>query len=181
MPLAQAVAPAVTGGVNLVVLREHDLPPAPRLSLARFVREGVGGRVPFLVTGSPDWIEKAGADGFHLEEGIAPVAKARAAIGPHRLLGVTLDPAAQPPEDLLQADYLLLPLNWQNPGTLLPRLRQWTERYPLPVIAGVDPPQELVSHCLEAGASGIALSGLVMRAYDRTAMVRTYARALDLA
>src|SRR5437879_5111112 len=42
--LAQAVAPAVTGGVNLVVLREDDLPPNHRLTVAQFVRDGVRGR-----------------------------------------------------------------------------------------------------------------------------------------
>lgn len=180
MPLAQAVAPAVTGGVNLVVLREHELPAAPRLAVARFVRDGVRGRAPFLMTGPPDLVEKAGADGLHLEEESASVAEVRAAIGPERLLGATLHASTLHAEKVEGADFLLLPLDWKNPEASLAVLRECAGQYALPVIAGIDPPVRLVPACLEAGATGVAICEPAMRAYDRTAAVKAFANALGL-
>lgn len=180
MPLAQAVAPAVTGGVNLVILREHDLPAVPRLTLARFVQDGVRGRAPFLMTGPPDLVEKAGADGLHLEEESASVAEVRVAIGPERLLGVTLHAPTLRAEDVEGADYLLLLLDWKNPEASLAVLRECAGQYALPIIAGIDPPARHAPACLEAGATGVAICEPAMCAYNRTAAVQAYANALGL-
>src|SRR5436309_11772372 len=88
--LAQAVAPAITGGCNLVVMREADLPPGPRSTVARFVQDGVRGRVPFLTSGDPGFAMSVGADGVLLEGNGLDFEAARRAICQDRLLGVTI-------------------------------------------------------------------------------------------
>jgi thiamine-phosphate pyrophosphorylase len=111
--LAQAVAPAVTGGCNLVVLREADLPAGPRSAVARFVRDGVRERVPYLLAGDPALALAVGADGVHLEATDAGVAGARDRLGPEGLLGVTVrNPAEAQRAEQEGADYLLIEYDW---------------------------------------------------------------------
>src|SRR5579872_5388333 len=112
--LAQAVAPAVTGGCNLVVLRETDLPAGPRATVARFVRDGVRGRVPYLLAGDPALALQAGADGTHLEGADVAVAEARAHLGPERLLGVTVRNVEEAQRAEEDADYLLIEYDWSR-------------------------------------------------------------------
>ena len=70
--LVRAVAEAVEGGVNVVQLREKDLPPAELLPLACRLREVTAGRALLLVNGPPDLALEAGADGVHLPEAAEP-------------------------------------------------------------------------------------------------------------
>src|SRR5688572_15902704 len=114
LTLAQAVAPAVTGGVNLVVLRETDLPQGPRLTVARFVLDGIRGRTPMLTSGDPEFAMAAGADGVMVEDYSQAVA-ARARIGPDRILGVALSSAESIAEaESAEADFGLLNLDWAD-------------------------------------------------------------------
>lgn len=66
--LVRAVAEAVEGGVNVVQLREKDLPPAELLPLACRLREVTAGRALLLVNGPVEVAVAAGADGVHLPE-----------------------------------------------------------------------------------------------------------------
>ncbi len=179
--LAQCVAPTVTGGVNLVVFCETDLPVSPRLTVARFVRDGVGGRAPYLLAGDPAFAMKAGAEGAHLEDEERSVAEARAQLGPNRLLGATvqtLDGAQRAEAE--GADYLLVYLDWARPDEALSILRVYCEAVSIPVIAGLDMSVEQAAACRAAGAAGVAICAPGMAAYDRTAAARAYRAALDL-
>ncbi len=66
--LVRAVTKAVEGGVNVVQLREKDLPPAELLPLACRLREVTAGRALLLVNGPLAVALEAGADGVHLPE-----------------------------------------------------------------------------------------------------------------
>lgn len=70
--LVRAVAGAVKGGVNVVQLREKDLPAPTLIPLARRLREVTVGRALLLVNGTVEVALEAEADGVHLPEG-APV------------------------------------------------------------------------------------------------------------
>src|SRR5437763_10054061 len=118
--LAQAVAPAITGGCNLVVMRESDLPPTPRAAVARFVQGGIKGRVQFLTSGDPGFAISIGADGVLLECVETSLADARSIVGPDRLLGV----AARNGEDAKRADsegadFVLIEYDWTHPERVL--------------------------------------------------------------
>lgn len=177
--LAQAIAPAVTGGANFVLFREADLPPVPRTSVFRFVVDGVKGRVPLVVQGTPDWCVKVGALGVHLEGGNVSISEARAQIGPDRWLGVTattLDEAAA----ALDADYVLIYVDWSDPPSALKIVERFASASQVPLMVGPDVPLEHAAACLSAGAAGICVIHAAMAAYDRTGELRRYAAALGI-
>ena len=177
--LSQAVAPCITGGVNMVVLREAELPDNPRLTIARFVKDGVGGRVPFLLSGTPEFALKAGADGLLIEDqSVAPV-EARRVVGPDLVLGIVT-----PSIDSLRAaqsggaDFALVALDWSNPDTALNTLQEFCRAFVIPIIAGVDMDSSFVPRCIQAGAEGVSICSVGMASYDRTGAVRKYSELL---
>jgi thiamine-phosphate pyrophosphorylase len=86
-PLEELVAAAVAGGVNMVQLREKDLPPDELLDLTLRIRDVIGSDARLLVNGSLDVAIDAVADGVHLpSDGIA-TAMARMACGGRLLVG----------------------------------------------------------------------------------------------
>ena len=85
--LVEAVAQAVANGVNLVQMREKDLPDAAQLALAHRLREAAGGDALLFVNDSLSVAEASGADGVHLGERSRTVASARAAAARPLLIG----------------------------------------------------------------------------------------------
>jgi thiamine-phosphate diphosphorylase len=179
MPLAQAVSPAVTGGVSLVVLRETDLPMTPRTTLAGFVRDGVRGRAPFLIGDDAKLARETGADGVHIDQPGGNVEDERSSIGPNRALGVRVTSLEECEAAGGGADYLLVELDWAKPVRALETLSAFASRASVPLIAGTDMPVDQVGHAIRAGAAGIAICRPAMEAYDRAAACRTYREALD--
>jgi thiamine-phosphate pyrophosphorylase len=178
--LAQAIAPAITGGVNLVVLRETDLPSGPRQTVARFVKDGVKGRVPYVLMGDPRLAQEIGADGVHLEGENLAVAAVRAEIGNERLLGVTvqtLEEAQLAGE--AGADYLLIYVEWSQSEAALNIVREFCGSSKIPVIVGPDVPLEQAGACRTAGAAGVAITSQGMAAYDRTSAAQSFSNALS--
>jgi thiamine-phosphate pyrophosphorylase len=90
LPLPDAVEAALRGGVDVVQLREKDLPEGQVGALARRLlaqcrRHGA----VFLVNDSPAVAQQVGADGVHLGQDDAPVSAARRVLGPAALVGVS--------------------------------------------------------------------------------------------
>ena len=85
--LVEAVAQAVANGVNLVQMREKDLPDAAQLALAQRLRDAAGGDALLFVNDSLSVAEASGADGVHLGERSRTVASARAAAARPLLIG----------------------------------------------------------------------------------------------
>jgi thiamine-phosphate pyrophosphorylase len=172
-PLVEAVAEAIEGGVNIVQLREKDLPGAELLQLARQLRGICGQRALFLVNDRVDVALLAGADGVHLPENGLPVAACRQLLPASMTVGRSVHSVnAARQAELDGADYLVA-------GTLFPSpshrdvtpagvelLRNITARVNLPVIAigGINP--ENVDACWQAGAAGIAVVSTVLGAED---------------
>jgi thiamine-phosphate pyrophosphorylase len=73
--LVRAVAEAVDGGVNVVQLREKDLPSDSLLPLACRIREVTRGRALLLVNGPLDVALDSEADGVHLPEDAPMIAR----------------------------------------------------------------------------------------------------------
>ena len=85
--LVEAVAQAVANGVNLVQMREKDLPDAAQLALARRLRDATDGKALLFVNDSLSVAEACGADGVHLGERSRSVAAVRAAAARPILVG----------------------------------------------------------------------------------------------
>ena len=84
--MLEAVEAAVAGGVDLVQLREKDLPDAEQLLLDRRLRALTAGRALLFVNDSVSIALAAGADGVQLSERSRTVSAARAAMGEQPLL-----------------------------------------------------------------------------------------------
>ncbi|MBI4305292.1 MAG: thiamine phosphate synthase [Chloroflexi bacterium] len=87
LSLPEAVDAAVTGGVNLVQLREKERPAIEVYNLAVQLRDICRGRALFLVNDRVDIALAAGADGVQLGERSLPLEPAQKISGGKLLLG----------------------------------------------------------------------------------------------
>ena len=78
------LAAAVSGGVDLVQLRDKTLDDDGLIAAAREFRE-LGAL--FVLNDRPDLVEACGADGVHVGQDDATPAEARAIVGPERIVG----------------------------------------------------------------------------------------------
>ena len=85
--LEEAVSGAVRGGVDLVQLREKDLPGGQLLELAERLRRVTKGSALLFVNGRVDVALACGADGVQLGEDAIPVEAARRVAGERLILG----------------------------------------------------------------------------------------------
>lgn len=102
------IAEAAAGGVQMVQLREKELPDRELLERAKNVRRWTrAAGVLFVVNDRPDIARLAEADGVHLGQDDLPVAAARRIVGPDSLIGVSTHSAEQVRQAVLDgADYL---------------------------------------------------------------------------
>ncbi|MDK3255186.1 thiamine phosphate synthase [Blastococcus capsensis] len=108
-PVADVVRAAVAGGVTAVQVRDKHASRRELLALTRAVQAAVADRpdVPVVVNDAVDVALLAGADGVHVGQEDLPAEEVRRLLGPHRLIGLSVESA----DDLAEA--LRLP-----PGTL---------------------------------------------------------------
>ncbi|WP_405429491.1 thiamine phosphate synthase [Micromonospora sp. NBC_00617] len=162
--LERVVAGAVVGGVRWVVLREKDLPRAERVALAVDLRAILAAAGGTLIVAGPDPL---GGDAVHLPAaGPYPPP-------PHQLVGRSCHSVAEL-NRLTTEHYATVSPVWptkSKPGYGPPLhvegLRALVAASPVPVLAlgGVETPEQ-VTACVEAGASGVAVLGALMRAQD---------------
>ncbi len=185
-PVADVVAGGVAGGVNLVQLREKDLPAGDLLLLARQLRGLCGRQALLLVNDRADVALLSGADGVHLGEQGLPTAAVRKWLPPSLLVGRSVhsvSAARQAEAD--GADYLVVgPIfaTRSHPGRSpagVGLLQAVTARVKIPVIAigGIGPGE--VSGCLAAGAMGVAALSALGAAADPAAAARAFSEAIS--
>jgi thiamine-phosphate pyrophosphorylase len=179
--LEEVVSQAVDGGVNVVQLREKDLPSRELYDLATTVHAVVRGRALFLVNDRLDVALACGADGVQLPEAGLPVAVAHKISGESCIVGRSVhsvDAAIEAERD--GADFVLAGNVFETaskPGAPARGgdfVREVSDAVRTPVIAvgGIDVSN--VCDVIRAGADGVAVIGAIMDADDP----RTAAKAL---
>jgi thiamine-phosphate pyrophosphorylase len=187
-PLAEAVAAAVSAGVDWVQIREKDLPGAELLGLTDAVAEAARRANPavrVLVNRRIDVALAAALDGVHLGFDAAPPEVARRLLGEARLVGMATHAADETsPAEQLHLSYLLL-------APIFPPLSKPTSRPPLgpaalarascalPVLAQGGVEAANAGACLAAGAAGVAVTGAILAAADPGAAAAALRRSLD--
>ncbi len=162
--LVDRAAQAVRGGVDLVQLREKDLPAGELLGLATSLSVAIGGRAKLIVNDRADVALAAGAEGIQLGEDALPVSAARKTLGRRALIGRSVHSesgASQAESD--GADFLLVGTMFASrshpgeepAGTDLMRRISRNCRLPLIGIGGITP--ENAPEVIEAGGSGVAV------------------------
>lgn len=180
--LVAVVAQAVAGGVDLVQVREKDLPDAELLALTRAILAAVAGRAQVVVNDRPEVARQAGT-GLHLPEA-APLPPQRPALW-GRSIHSPQQAAAAAREG---AGYLVagpvFPTD-SKPGAPplgpegLQAVVQAAAGCPVLAIGGIEPHR--VAPVLQAGAAGVAVRGAILRAADPQAAAQALRQALDAA
>src|SRR3954468_3908376 len=87
---------ALTGGVDIVQLRDKDLPDDELVRAAEPFRRLCNAHgALFVLNDRPDLVERCGADGVHVGRGDAPLADARRAAGGEAIVGLSATTAAE--------------------------------------------------------------------------------------
>jgi thiamine-phosphate pyrophosphorylase len=187
--LTEVVAAAVRGGVTLVQLRDKAAGGRALFETARALQTLLDPQgVPLIVNDRADVAHAAGA-GCHVGQSDLPAEAARAILGPHAILGVSLDE----PDQSRNIDGDLVDYVAYGPFAAtatkadagdpvgadgLAAVRQQT-MLPLIAIGGID--ARNVAEAVRAGADGIAVVSAIMAAADPEAASRELRAAIDAA
>ena len=186
--LVHRIAAAVAGGVDMVQLREKDLPGGTLLELARTVKEAIADRALLVVNERVDVALAAGASGVQLGEEALPAAIARDILVPDSLIGRSVHSVAGADEAVAQgADFLVVGTMYStrsHPGAAPagPELIRQISRLcdiPLIGIGGIN--EENLGEVLAAGATGVAVITRILDAADPEAAARKLKQAMSQA
>ena len=166
--LEERVAAAVSGGVDMVQVREKDLPAGELLKLARRLRAITSGKAMLVINDRLDVALAVEADGLHLPEDSIAVRDARDVAPPRLLVSKAVHDSAGAAQAADGADFLVL-------GTIFPSqskpggrtggldlLRGVTSATRVPVLAigGID--SSNAASVMEAGAQGVAVISAIL-------------------
>ena len=166
---------AIDGGVNIVQLREKDLPAAELYSLTLRVKDIVGNRALLFVNDRMDVALAADVDGVQLGESALPVEAARRIAGENLLLGRSVHSIGGAMEAESEgADILTLGTVFptaSHPGALtggVELVREVASAVSIPFlgIGGIDASN--AKQIIEEGAAGVAVISAISTAQDPT-------------
>ncbi len=174
-PLPDTVRAAVAGGARFVWLRDRDLDREARRNLSRdlvAILAPVGGRL--VVGGDVELAAEIGAQGVHLSgsAGSDGIRAARTTLGAAALIGVSAHTVAEiAAAETAGADYATLSPIFPTaskpgygPALGVAALRAAAHGLPVFALGGID--ADNARACREAGATGVAIMGGVMRGSD---------------
>ena len=184
---------ALEGGCRWVQLRMKDASAEEIIACADQVAHLCRSHdAVFLLDDHVELVERCGADGVHLGKNDLPVDKARAILGPERIIGGT----ANTLEDVLRlhrqgADYIgcgpfrftttkknLSPvLGLEGYRNIVSGMRKHGVNIPVVGIGGITP--EDIEALMETGLDGIALSGTILCAEDPAAQTQLIIKKLN--
>ena len=167
--LVSRVAEAVAGGVDMVQLREKDMPGGPLLELAAALLEAIAGRALLIINDRADVAAAVGADGVQLGEEGLPVDAARQVLGAGALIGRSVHSEAGASQAAAQRCGFLIVGTMYSTAThpdaapTGPSLvRRIGERCRLPLIGIGGITHSNASEVLAAGAAGVAVISSIL-------------------
>lgn len=184
-PLEEVVEAAVSGGVDIVQLREKDMAAGPLLDVALRLRHITASRASLFVNDRTDVALACDADGVQLAENSVPVEAARDLVGGDLLIGRSVH-SAESAIDASSAGADLLVLGTvfatashpgQRPGGVAPVAEiSLHDTAPVLGIGGVTPRN--AGEVVEAGASGVAVITAITESPDPREAARALKRAM---
>ena len=182
-----AVALAVENGVNLVQMREKDLPDAVQLALAQRLREVTNGKALLFINDSVSIAEASGADGVQLTANSRTIASARARAARSLLIGRSVhgvdaarDAAAQGAGLLVVGTVFASPTHPGQPPAGV-GLVGWCAQPGVPVIGIGGITTQNAASVMQAGASGVAVISAVLGSADPAGAAAQLAAAVRTA
>ena len=162
--LVSVVVQAVEGGVDMIQLREKDLPSGQLLKLTQSLKDAIQDKALLIINERVDITQIIGASGVQLGEDGLPVEPARRLLGPEYLIGRSVHTVAGAGLAEAQgADFLVAGTMYatrSHPGSAPagPGLvEQMAENCRLPIIGigGIIP--DNLGPVIQAGACGVAV------------------------
>jgi thiamine-phosphate pyrophosphorylase len=185
--LAEFVTAVSGAGVDIVQLRDKELPDRALLERAAVARDAAhAAGALFVLNDRPDLALACEADGVHVGQDDVPAAVARRIVGPDALVGLSthapeeLDASAAEPVDYISAGPVEpTPTKPGRPGTGLDYIRLAAERSPhlFFVTGGVSP--ATLPAIAAAGATRFVVVRALTEAADAAAVARDLRRLLD--
>jgi thiamine-phosphate pyrophosphorylase len=181
---------AIAGGADTVQLRDKTLSDDDLVAVARGVLAVCrAAGVPLVVNDRVQVAAAAGADGVHLGRDDAPIAAARAALGPDAIIGgsaTTDEEAAQVASagaDYVGFGHIYPTTTKRKPGAPvgLDGLGRACGAVGVPVIGIGGITAENAGDVVAAGAWGVAVIGAVCTADDPMRAARALAEAIEIA
>jgi thiamine-phosphate pyrophosphorylase len=177
-------------GVRLFQYRNKGASARELLAKSRGLAELLDGRgATFFVNDRPDVAALSGASGVHVGQTDLEVEKARAVVGPERLLGVSthnweqFKTAAASSADYVAVGPIFSTDTKENPdpvvGTEFIRQVRPLTKKPIVAIGGIT--LERAAEVIEAGADSVAVISDILRAADPAARARQYIDLLEAA
>ena len=173
----QLLRAALSGGVDVVQLREKELPRREiELAAQTFRRLCDGYSALFVVNDDPDLARTCDADGVHVGQDDTPAAEARAALGPDAIVGLSTHSVEQIEASADQpVDYISVGPIWETPtkegrpAVGLELIRHATESAPHPffAIGGIDATN--APQAVDAGARRMCVVRAIRDAEDPAA------------
>ena len=185
------VAAAVAAGVTAVQVRAPGATDSELVALGRAVRAALAGTgVPLIVNDRPDLVEAIGADGAHVGQGDMGVREARALVGEHRYLGLSVQEPdhvrAATEQGLERLDYLGVGPVWATatkPGHARPggveAVRRISATSPWPCVAIGGITAERAGLLRHSGAAGIAVVSAICGQRNVAAATRALRQAWE--
>jgi thiamine-phosphate pyrophosphorylase len=167
---AELLDAALRGGVDIVQLRDKELPDDELVRAAEPFRRACDAHgALFVLNDRPDLVERTGADGVHVGQSDTPLAEARRIVGPDAIVGLSATTAAELVGD---PDYFGVGAIFGTPtkpesaagGLELVRAARDTLRVPWFAIGGIE--AETVEEVVAHGAPGIAVVRAIRDADD---------------
>jgi thiamine-phosphate pyrophosphorylase len=185
--LAEFVTAVCGAGVDIVQLRDKNLPDRALLTRAAVAREAAhASGALFVLNDRPDLAVACGADGVHVGQDDVPAAVARRIVGPDVLVGLSthapdeLAASAGEPVDYVSAGPVEpTPTKPGRPGTGLGYIRLAAERsrHPFFVTGGVSP--ATLPAIAAAGATRFVVVRALTEAPDPAAVAKELRSLLD--
>jgi thiamine-phosphate pyrophosphorylase len=177
---------ALCGGVDIVQLRLKQASDQEIISTSRrFARLCAAHGALFILNDRPDLVADAAADGVHVGQDDVPVARARALVGPERLIGLSTHSEAQIDAAGEAPDYIGVGPVYKTPtkpgrvavGLDLVRYASARAAAPFFAIGGID--DRTVGGVVAAGARRVAVVRALVDAPDPELAARTLRQALE--
>ncbi len=186
LQLEEKVSLAIEGGVNLVQLREKDLPGGELLRLAERLRDITRGRAFFFVNERLDVALACGADGVHLGEEALPARVARKLAGDRLLIGRSVHSLASARRAEEEgADFLQVGTIFETtskPGVApagISLLKEVKEGVRIPVIAIGGIKASNAALVMKTGVHGVAVISAILAAHDPRAAAQELCQAVE--
>ncbi len=167
-PIEEVVAQAVDGGVNMVQLREKEMPAGELLALSERIKSITKDKALFFINDRVDVAIACQADGVQLGEDELPVPTVRQIAGNRLLIGRSVHSLERAEEaQRAGADFLIAGTIFPSPShpgatpAGLEFLRALQQKVVIPYLAIGGVSNDNLASAIEAGAWGAAIVGAI--------------------